>query len=151
MKKGKSSTIKGYKNFKCSYGTVDSKNLKSIYLNIQSWVQPKKNYDNWTNVVSQIKRNIKLLLNEIIDQFLFDKKYIIDLDLRTSGINMNKKSFLNLEITLFVKQEIDFKSIKLKSSLKNVVDAINCDVFKKSPIFSFNLTKSDKITKLQTV
>jgi hypothetical protein len=31
MKKGKSVSVKGYKKFKANYGTVDSKNLKSLY------------------------------------------------------------------------------------------------------------------------
>jgi dTDP-4-dehydrorhamnose 3,5-epimerase-like enzyme len=41
MKKGKSCVLKGFKNLKCSYGTVDAKNFKSLYLNIQTWAEPK--------------------------------------------------------------------------------------------------------------
>ena len=32
MKKGKTSQLKGYENAKCSYGTVDAKELKSLYM-----------------------------------------------------------------------------------------------------------------------
>ena len=79
MKKGKSCVLKGYKNFKTSYGTVDSKNLKSIYINIQSWVEPKKSLENWSREVSFLNRLIKQLLLEISDKFIFHSKFRCDL------------------------------------------------------------------------
>jgi hypothetical protein len=42
MKKGKTSKIQGFKLAKVIYGTVDSVNFKSLYLNIQTWVEPKQ-------------------------------------------------------------------------------------------------------------
>ena len=53
MKKGKSCTLNGYRNLKCTYGTVDAKNFKSIYLNIQSWVKPKIDNENWLELQEQ--------------------------------------------------------------------------------------------------
>ena len=44
MKKGKSVKLNLYQPIKSLYGTVDSKNLKSIYINIQSWITPKKKW-----------------------------------------------------------------------------------------------------------
>ena len=41
MKKGKTSKLSIFDNAKCVYGTVDSINFKSLYINIQSWVDPK--------------------------------------------------------------------------------------------------------------
>ena len=70
MKKGKSCVLKGYKNLKTSYGTVDSKNLKSIYINIQSWLEPKKDSDDWARQVSYFTKEVKQLLTEIIDKFI---------------------------------------------------------------------------------
>ena len=71
MKKGKSCVIKGYKQIKCSYGTVDSKNLKSIYLNIQSWVEPKGLEMDWSRPVSILNKNIKTTLGDMINKDLF--------------------------------------------------------------------------------
>ena len=59
MKKGKSVKLNLYTPIKTVYGTVDSKNLKSVYINIQSWVTPKEEYDNWNRVVSNLGREIK--------------------------------------------------------------------------------------------
>jgi len=151
MKKGKSCVVKGYKNFKTSYGTVDSKNLKSIYINIQSWIEPKKLLDNWVREVSYLNKVIKQLLLDIIDKFIFHNKFIVDLDLRTSGITLGKRSFMNLEITLYTKTEIDFKSIKLKNEIKKIVSYIEKDVFSQSDLFDFYLTKNDKEKNLIVV
>jgi len=151
MKKGKSCAVKGYKNFKTSYGTVDSKNLKSIYINIQSWVEPKKSLENWTREVSYLNRLIKQLLLDITDKFMFHSKFIVDLDLRTSGISLGKRSFMNLEITLYTKTEIDFKSIKLKNEIKKIVSYIEKEIFELSELFDFYLTKNDKEKNLVIV
>jgi hypothetical protein len=151
MKKGKSCVVKGYKNFKTSYGTVDSKNLKSIYINIQSWVEPKKFLENWNREVSYLNRLIKQLLLDITDKFMFHSKFIVDLDLRTSGISLGKRSFMNLEITLYTKTEIDFKSIKLKNEIKKIVSYIEKEIFDLSELFDFHLTKNDKEKNLAIV
>ena len=151
MKKGKSCVLKGYKNFKTSYGTVDSKNLKSIYINIQSWVEPKKSIEGWGREVSYLSRLVKQLLLVVSDKFIFHNKFIVDLDLRTSGIALGKRSFMNLEITLFVKTEIEFKSIKLKNEIKKIVSFIDKDVFQQSELFDFYLTKNDKEKNLVVV
>ena len=143
--------LKGYKNFKTSYGTVDSKNLKSIYINIQSWVEPKKSIDSWNREVSYLNRLVKQLLLEISDKFIFHSKFIVDLDLRTSGITLGKRSFMNLELTLFVKTEMDFKSIKLKNEIKKIVSFIDKDIFQQSELFDFHLTKNDKEKNLVVV
>ena len=145
MKKGKSCVMKGYRQIKCSYGTVDSKSLKSIYLNIQSWVEPKGLEMDWMRPVSILNKNIKTVLSEIINNNLFNDKFIVDLDLRTSGISLNKRSFMNLEVTFFVKNDTDFKSSELKNELKNIISTIEKDCFKNSKYFKFYLTKKDKL------
>lgn len=143
--------LKGYRNFKTSYGTVDSKNLKSTYINIQSWVEPKKSLENWGREVSFLNRLIKQLLLDITDKFIFHNKFIVDLDLRTSGITPGKRSFMNLEITLYVKTDMDFKSIRLKNEIKKIISCIEKDIFQQSELFDFYLTKNDKEKNLVIV
>ena len=147
MKKGKSCELKGYKNFKCRYGTVDSKNLKSIYLNLQTWVQPISDELNWDRHVSILLKNIKSTINELIDTLIFETKIIVDLDLRTSGISINKKSFMNLEVTFFVKKQLDFKSQEVKNFIKKIIEGIEKDNFKYNRCFTFHLTKTIKSQK----
>ena len=120
MKKGKSVKLNLYNPIKSVYGTVDSKNLKSLYINIQSWVTPKFEHDNWNRIVCNLSRDIKHSVYNSINTELFKEQSIVDLDLRTSGISHGKKSFLNLEVNLYTNQEMDFKSIEIKNSVKQI-------------------------------
>jgi hypothetical protein len=66
----------------------------------------------------------------------------VDLDLRTSGIQKNKKSFLNLEITLFVHNKtLDFKSLLLRDKIKNILKYVYHDDLKNSKYFILSITK----------
>ena len=142
MKKGKTTKINGFRTSKVHYGTVDSKEFKSLYLNIQTWVEPKMESENWTRVVLNMNRAVKHSVYQNVDKTLFDDKFIVDLDLRTSGLQLKKKSFMNLEINLFLNEEIDFKSPKLKKSLKNLTKEIYNDVLTGNDYFKFYLTKN---------
>jgi hypothetical protein len=142
MKKGKTTKLTGYRSFKSHYGTIDSANLKSIFLNIQTWVEPKDEVENWNRVVLNMSRSVKHTVLENINKEYFDTKFIVDLDLRTSGLQMNKKSFLNLEVNLFLINEMDFKSPKLKKMVKQLVKSIYGDTMSKNKYFKFYLTKN---------
>jgi hypothetical protein len=149
MKKGKTVKLNGYKSFKSQFGTIDSTNLKSIFLNIQTWVEPKEDIENWNRVVLNMTRSVKHSVYENINKELFDDKFIVDLDLRTSGLQMKKKSFMNLEINLFLKEHMDFKSPKLKKITKNFVKEIYGDVFNKNRYFKFYLTKNGNVKPIK--
>lgn len=142
MKKGKTAKLNIFDDAKCYYGTVDSKNLKSIYMVLQTWVEPLDDYDNWSKITGEIKRQILHTMLEVVDYTTFEKKHIVDLDLRTSGIQKNKKSFLNLEVTLFVhNQTFDFKSLILRKKIKDIIQSIYKDDLKNSKYFSLSKTK----------
>lgn len=146
MKKGKTTKLNVFENAKCFYGTVDSKELKSIYIVIQSWVEPKKEALNWDRVAGNLKRQIQHNLLECVDQITFNKNSIVDLDLRTSGIQMEKRSFMNLEITLFMKNENeDFKSPILRDKVKRIVTSVYNDELYNSPYFWLSKTKTTKV------
>jgi len=146
MKKGKTSKLNVFENAKCFYGTVDSKELKSIYIVIQSWVEPKKEALNWDRVAGNLKRQIQHNLLECVDLLTFDRNSIVDLDLRTSGIQMDKRSFMNLEMTLFVKnQNEDFKSPLLREKIRKIVTSVYNDELYNSPYFRLSKTKTKKV------
>jgi len=147
MKKGKTSFLQGFKTAKIVYGTVDSINLKSLYLNIQTWVEPIYECDNWTRTVLNLSRSIKHSIYESINKQIFDEKFIVDLDLRSSGLNLNKKSFMNLEINFYIIQEdLDFKGKEIKQNLQQITEQIFNDNFLKNENFNFYLTKKSKIS-----
>lgn len=145
MKKGKSVKLNLFNPIKSVYGTVDSKNLKSVYINIQSWVTPKDDYENWNRVVSNLGREIKHSVFESINPQLFQEKSIVDLDLRTSGISKGKKSFFNLEINLYTLCEMDFKCIEIKESVKTIIKSIYRNNVIQNKYFEFSNSKKEVI------
>jgi hypothetical protein len=145
MKKGKSVKLNLYNPIKSVYGTVDSKNLKSIYINIQSWINPKDEYDNWNRIVSNLGREIKHSVYKSINTNIFQDKSIVDLDLRTSGISHGKKSFFNLEINLYTTDEFDFKSAEIKNSVKNIIQSVFNNNITSNKYFEFSITKKEEI------
>jgi len=143
MKKGKTSKIQGFNTSKIVYGTVDSINFKSLYLNLQTWVEPINEPENWTRVVLNLSRAVKHSVYETLDKELFDESFIVDLDLRSSGLTLGKKSFMNLEINFFLnEEELDFKSKEIKDNLKDIVTRIYDENFNNNDYFNFSLTKS---------
>jgi len=145
MKKGKTSQLTGYENAKCSYGTVDAKKLKSVYILIQSWVEPTMTSHNWVRTTGMLERDIKHHLLESVDPLLFEKHNIVDLDLRSSGIQLGKRSFMNLEVTLFVKEQIDFKSLILRDRIKQIVNTLYGYPLMKSKYFILHKTKKQSV------
>jgi hypothetical protein len=144
MKKGKSIKLLSHRDFKINYGTVDSKNLKSIYINIQTWAEPKVDINYPTREVNYLSRSIKHTVLNSINKNIFNDKFIVDLDLRSSGIQSNKKSFLNLECYLYPKEIVtDFKDYELKNSIKKLIDSIIKENFTKNNTFNFTLTKKE--------
>jgi hypothetical protein len=51
---------------------------------------------------------------------------------------------MNLEITLFLSQEMDFKDTILKDKLKRIAKEIYIENFKKNEYFDFTLSKKSK-------
>lgn len=150
MKKGKIVKLKGYHSYKVSYGTVDSKNLKSIFINLQTWAEPKKTSQNWIRSVGLLKREIRQAILDVINNEVFEEDFIVDLDIRTSGINLAKRSFTNLECVLYTKKEILFNDWKIKKSVDEIVQHISKSVLKSSEIFDFYYSKSSQENKVVT-
>jgi len=148
MKKGKTVNLSQYESLKTFYGTVDSKELKSIYINIQTWVNPTEDKENWNSIVNSLTRSIKHSVLHSMDNNIYKENFIVDLDLRTSGIKKGKKSFMNLEINLFLSQELDFKSNEIKESVRKMIKKIYRENILNNNYFNFSSTKSSEI--LQT-
>lgn len=140
MKTGKFITLGYHGNVKAGYGTVDHKNLKTIYIKLNSWVEPENETDEFEELLSKTKRKIKLRIYELHSEY-FKRESIVDLDVRTKGIKLGKKSFLNLEITLFTQKCFDIKTKDLKSLIKNLIkDIIDSDLSNKN-LFNFSKNK----------
>lgn len=152
MKKGKTSKIQGFKTAKILYGTVDSVELKSIYLNIQTWVEPQLELENWNRIILNLSRKVKHTIYNNINTEIFEINFITDLDLRSSGLSTGKKSFLNLEVNFFLKnKDVDFKSNNIKDIIKIITKKIIQENLTNNHYFTFSLTKkSDMLINAKT-
>ena len=140
MKTGKFITLGYYDNVKIGYGTVDYKNLKTIYVKLNSWIEPEDMDDEINELLSKTKRKIKLRIYDLKSD-LFKRESIVDLDVRTKGIKLGKKSFINLEITLFTQKHFDIRCKELKITIKKLIeDVIDSDLDNKN-LFNFSKNK----------
>ena len=140
MKTGKYIPLGTYNNVKIGYGTVDFKNLKTIYLKLNSWVQPENDTEDYNQTILKTRRKIKESIYNLKDSN-FKDQCIVDLDIRTKGIKLEKRSFMNLEITLYVEKQFDVKSKEIKNTIKNLLEYVINDGLIDKKLFNFNKSK----------
>jgi hypothetical protein len=136
MKTGKFLPLGFHQNVKIGYGTVDYKNLKTIYLKLNSWLLPNNDTTDYEYVISKTRRAIKSRIYDLNNEH-FKRESIVDLDVRTKGIKLDKKSFMNLEITFYVQKSFDIKSKEVKILMKDISDTIINNDLNDPNIFNF--------------
>ena len=82
MKSGKFIPLGTHKEVKVGYGTVDFKNLKTVYIKMNAWVEPKEDDIDFEKVISRTRKKIKEYLRNQDLQGYFKKDTIVDLDIR---------------------------------------------------------------------
>lgn len=149
VKKGKEIKIKSYSDYSVKYGCVDNLAPKAIYINISTWSLPKTDSDiNYDRVIKNLNKKIKQLIYDTLDfknNESFKDRTIVDMDIRESGVRYGKKSFLNCEVTLFLKQEFPVNSEIMRPVLDELTKIIIDGCFENNRYFSFFKTKKDKI------
>ena len=140
MKTGKYIPLGTYNNVKIGYGTVDFKNLKTVYLKLNSWVQPENDTEDYNQTILKTRRKIKESIYNLKNSN-FKDQCIVDLDIRTKGIKLEKRSFMNLEITLYVEKQFDVKSKEIKNTIKNLLEDVIDDSLIDKKLFNFHKSK----------
>jgi hypothetical protein len=140
MKTGKYISLGEYNEVKIGYGTVDFKNLKTIYLKLNAWVEPNNDTDDFDYLINKTRRGIKEIIYNLKNDN-FKPQSIVDLDIRTKGIKLNKRSFMNLEVTLYVDNFFDVKSKHIKLSVKEIIKSIIDDRLCNKNLFNFYKNK----------
>jgi len=144
MKLGKEIKFNLLKNYKTKIGTVNNKDSKSIYINITGWGEINDhdleiNYESYLN---NLRKKIKQNLNKKINKDIFHiDRYIVDLDMRTSGFNKDKRSFMSCEITLYQKQFLPITQNIIFENSKDIISTIVDECLDKNIHFTFHKTK----------
>lgn len=90
-------------NFRENF-TIDENQL--VNLKIESWITPKDaSKKNYKRIVNQLQKDIKQLTYELSSILKYQNNYIINLDIRYSGIKYGKHSYMSCEIILAPKGE----------------------------------------------
>lgn len=142
MKTGKYIPLGEYNKIKIGYGTIDHKNLKTIYIKLNSWVEPNNFEHNFDSIVFKSKKKIKDYFYFSLNNEYFKKETIVDLDIRTKGVKADKRSFMNLEITLFVDEYFDVKQKEIKTMMKNIIKNIIDVALTDKSLYNFNEKKA---------
>ncbi len=140
MKTGKYIPLGTYNDVKIGYGTVDFRNLKTVYLKFNSWLQPENETDNFDDTIHKSRRRVKEIVYNLKNP-LFKEQSIVDLDIRTKGIKLEKRSFMNMEVTLYVNKQFDVKSKEIKNNVKNILTSIIDGGLNDKKLFNFNKSK----------
>lgn len=141
MKNGKELKVENFKNYNVSYGTVNNKIPKAIYINISAWGEPKSELEhNYNRLIKDIDKKIRQSIYNFLEDnniLLFAKeRTIVDFDIKESGIKFGKRSFTNCEITLYLKNELSVNSESLKPIIYELINLViksnleNCKNFK---------------------
>ena len=143
MKKGKELNVKLHKKFRTSYGTIDNKNLKTIYVKVATWATPENEMEDYSTTILRLRKNIKNCVYQNINHMLFRSDiYIVDIDIKKSRITYNKSSYLSVEITLFVKNEGSTLTGILKSETTRLIGLI-IDTIEKYNDFNYSYQKNE--------
>ena len=143
-KKGKEIKMgKSYNKYNVVSGTVNSKNPRSVYINIAAWGEPiNKEALNYANVIRGLNKRIKKhIFDNVLEPFNRNRT-IIDLDMRESGILYGKRSFMSCEITLFQNKDRLLTTDELKETIVEITDNVIEDVFDQNEYFEFYQKKN---------
>ena len=140
MKTGKYIPLGEYNDVKIGYGTVDFKNLKTIYLKLNSWLQPENETDDFDHVIHRSRRKIKEIVYNLKTPY-FKEQSIVDLDIRTKGIKLEKRSFMNLEVTLFVEKQFDVKNKEVRKMVGEIIENVIDNGLTDKKLFNFHKSK----------
>jgi len=136
--------VKDYDNYKVLSGTVDNKNPKTLYLNISAWGDPLSDDENlnYNGVVRYLTKSIKTEIFDKLDDKLFiNSRTIVDFDMRTSGIEYGKRSYMNCEITLFQRNTFKLQEKHIQDSFGELIHNIINNVFDDNIYFKFHKRK----------
>jgi hypothetical protein len=148
MKKGKEVNVKLNKKFKTYYGTIDNKDLKTVYVGISTWVIPLFDLDDYSRHISKIRKKIKTGIYQNINSQLFrNDHHIVDIDIKDSRIEFNKSSYLHVEIILFSKIKESVLSYTIKNDMIRFINGILSSI-ETSDYFEFVISKKKNVSTI---
>ena len=131
--------------FKLKIGTTNKINPIVIYVEGKAFISPTEEKDDYSKDISEIKHRFKRGISEgLYGTDVFDGKYIMDFQVASNGISVNKKSFLSFQFLLRQKRDNVMKLSEVKimaePTLQNIISSLKDAITD----HNFQLTKTKK-------
>ena len=131
--------IDKFKKYNVAFGAMNKNKPKSLYIKISAWGNPiSMDEINYKRAISKINKRLRtrLYTNTNEEQFNINKT-MIDMDMRESGIEYGKSSFMSCEITLYQHNNFLLKSDSIMNELTVIVNDVIREVLEKNEYFDF--------------
>lgn len=120
-------------NFKIKIGTTDKKNHNSIYIELGTYIMPNEVKNTYNSEIEDFEKIIKRFVKDNITQ---NNDFIIIIDIANDRISINKKSYLEIQIFLKLKdgESQTFKDVSLNmynNYVRDLISYINNDLYKR--------------------
>ena len=103
-------------NFKLKIGTTNKLSPVIVYIEGKAFITPNEERYDYSKDISEMKHCLRRSIGSHLSETnLFDNKFILDFQVATGGIKMNKKSFLSFQF--YLRQDKD--DVKKLTDLKN--------------------------------
>ena len=108
-----------HEKFNLKIGTTNRNNPLVVYIEGKTFISPNVEKNSYNIDISNIKKSFnRHISNELKTSSLFESNHILDFQVAQSGINVNKKTFLNFQLLFKQKKDkiMKMKDIKEKST-----------------------------------
>lgn len=111
--------------FNLKIGTTNRTNPLVVYIEGRTFISPLLDKEDYNSDIFDLKHALKSCISkELCQTALFENKYIIDFQVASSGIAVNKKSFLSFQFFLKQNKNSILMLKELKDSSENMINAI---------------------------
>lgn len=132
-------------NFKIKIGTTNKTNPIVVYVEGRAFISPQEEKEDYTRDISELKHNFSRAISKhISDSSLFDNKYILDFQVASKGISLNKKSFLSFQFLLRQNKENVHKLKEIKDLSENMITSIVSSLAENITEHNFVISKTKK-------
>ena len=132
-------------NFKIKIGTTNKANPQIIYIEGRTFICPQEEKEDYTKDITDIKRGLSRAISRNIQSTdLFDDKFIIDFQVASKGISLNKKSFLSFQFLLKQNKERILKLKDVKDSAEEIINDIVSSLEENILEHNFSISKTKK-------
>ena len=132
-------------DFKIKIGTTNKINPIIIYVEGRAFISPTFDQDDYNKEIAEIKHVLKQSISQHLQTTdKFDNKYIVDFQVASNGIQINKKSFLSFQFLIRQNKDNVLKLIEVKNGSSDMVLEIVNDLKNAIVEHGFVLTKTKK-------